>query len=46
MQVVVAFQDESLEFEVPDEARLVAAWNGPPAIDRSRLGDAISRRPR
>jgi hypothetical protein len=37
---VVDYQDESLAFDVPDE-RLVAAWSGPPAMDRSRLADAI-----
>jgi lactate racemase len=40
MRVVVDFQDESLEFEVAGE-RLVAAWNGPPAIDGARIGDAV-----
>jgi hypothetical protein len=40
MRVVVDFQDESLDFEVAED-RLVAAWNGPPAIEGSRLGEVV-----
>jgi lactate racemase len=44
MRVVVDFQDEGLEFELPPE-RLVASWNGPkgngPAEDDAALRDAL-----
>jgi hypothetical protein len=40
MRVVVDFQDDSLEFEVPEE-RLVACWRGPEGIDPSVAAAAI-----
>jgi hypothetical protein len=40
MRIGVAFQNESLEFELAD-AQLVAAWSGPAGIGRSSAGAAI-----
>jgi lactate racemase len=40
MHVSVSFQDERLEFEVPDD-RVVAAWNGPAGVDGLRELTAI-----
>jgi len=40
MRIAVDFQDESLEFELPDE-HLVAAWRGPAGNDRSSADEAI-----
>jgi lactate racemase len=40
MKVAVDFQDESLEFDVPDE-RLVGAFRAPPALDRAQIGEAV-----
>jgi len=40
MRIVVDFQDESQEFELP-EARLVATWRGPAGNDRAGRDEAI-----
>jgi len=40
MRIVVDFQDESLEFELPEE-HLVASWRGPAGYDRSKGDQAI-----
>jgi len=40
MRIVVDFQDESLEFELPEE-HLVASWRGPAGNDRSKADQAI-----
>jgi nickel-dependent lactate racemase len=41
MQVVVAFEDERLELEIP-EGRLVAAWNGPAGVPPEDVPGLIS----
>jgi lactate racemase len=41
MRVVVDYQDDVLEFEVPAE-QVVAAWSGPPGIDPSSVHGAVS----
>jgi lactate racemase len=41
MRVVVSYQDDSLEFDVPAE-QVVAAWSGPPGIDPSNLPSVVS----
>ena len=40
MSIVVDFQDESLEFDLPEQ-HLVAAWRGPAGMDRSGQREAI-----
>jgi len=40
MRIVVDFQDESLEFELPEE-NVVAVWRGPAGTDRSGADEAI-----
>src|SRR5262245_40682627 len=40
MRIVVDFQEESLEFEIPSE-RLVAAWQGPAGMDLAAAIPAV-----
>src|ERR1700757_3275230 len=40
MRIVVDFQEESLEFEIPPE-RVVASWRGPEALGPSNVSAAI-----
>ena len=42
MRIVVDFQDESLEFELPEE-NLVATWRGPDGKDVSGRDEAVRR---
>jgi hypothetical protein len=46
MRIVVDFQDESLEFEIPPE-RVVACWRGPegmgPSDVAAAIGDALEQ---
>lgn len=41
MRVVVDFQGESLDFDVPEE-HVVAAWRGPEGLDPSGVADAVA----
>lgn len=40
MRVIVEFQGESLEFDLPS-GRVVAAWDGPPGLDPATVAAAI-----
>ena len=40
MRVAVDFQDDGLDFELPED-RFVASWNGPKGLDPSDEGAAI-----